>query len=329
MRTVEDKACLIVTGPTCSGKSALALALARRLRGTVINADSMQVYAGLRVLTARPSDADASLVPHRLYGVRPPSEPGNVAWWREQALDAMREAWDSNRLPILCGGTGLYLRALTHGLAPIDDPGEPARQEARGLLAELGPAVLHEKLRRVDPDSAARLRPSDGQRIARAWEVWRGTGRGMAAWAEAPPLAPAPCAFTAIRLSPPRPLLRDAIERRFAAMLEQGALDEVRALLALGLGTDLPAMRAHGVPELASVLRGLLTIEEAGRRAVTAQVRYTRRQATWFTHHDLAHVARTVIIEKRIADIQQQDASLIEKLIPFVLGAVDADRVVA
>ncbi len=327
MQATGVRRCLIVAGPTCSGKSALALDLAARLGGTVINADSMQVYAGLGVLTAQPRPDDARRAPHRLYGIRPPSDPGNVAWWREVALSALKEAWEQERLPILCGGSGLYLSALTDGLAPIDDPGDAARQEARALLAEIGAAALHGRLEAVDPESAARLRPSDGQRLARAWEVWRGTGRGMAAWSRAPKLPAAPCQFTAIRLDPPRPALRQAIGLRFATMLEDGALDEVRALLSLRLSPDVPAMRAHGVPELAACLGGVLSLEEAGRRAVSAQARYTKRQATWFAHHPLAAPDRTLILDTRIADMTQFSERKDDKLIPFVLGAVDAGSV--
>ncbi|WP_422863687.1 tRNA (adenosine(37)-N6)-dimethylallyltransferase MiaA [Endosaccharibacter trunci] len=321
--------CLIVAGPTCSGKSALALALAMRLGGTVINADSMQVYAGLHILTARPDPGDEALAPHRLYGVRSPAEPGNVAWWREAALSAMEAAWAAGRLPILCGGTGLYLRALTDGLSAIDDPGDAARAEARAMLAGIGSAAMHARLAEVDPDSAARLRPSDGQRVARAWEVWRGTGRGMAEWASVPGLPAAPYRFTAIRLAPPRPVLRAAIAARFDAMLERGAMEEVRALLALDLSPELPAMRAHGVPELSAVLRGECDLADATRRAVSSQARYTKRQATWFAHHPLAKTRRTVILEKRMAGIQQEIERFADKLIPFVRSDVDAPGVFA
>ena len=176
--TDKRRRALIVAGPTCSGKSALALDLARRWGGTVINADSMQVYAELRIVTARPTPEEEAEAPHRLYGVRPAAEPGSVAWWRGAALAAMAEA----ELPILCGGTGLYLRSLTAGLADIPDPGEPARTEARALLADEGAPALHARLLAVDPHTAATLRPGDGQRVARAWEVWRGTGHGLAHW---------------------------------------------------------------------------------------------------------------------------------------------------
>ena len=286
---------LIVAGPTCSGKSALALHLAQRLGGTVINADSMQVYRELRILTARPTPAEEEALPHRLYGIRPAAEPGSVAWWHAAALAEMGAA----HVPILCGGTGLYLRSLvTAGLADIPDPGGPARTEARALLATEGAPALHARLHAADPRTAATLRPSDGQRIARAWEVWRGTGRGLADWQQATPPPPA-WTFMAVLLDPPRAGLRAAIAARFAAMLTGGALAEAAALLALGLDPALPAMRAHGVPELAAHLAGQIGLGEAQRRAVLATGQYTKRQATWFRHRHLTEPGLTHTIDAR------------------------------
>jgi tRNA dimethylallyltransferase len=223
---------LIVAGPTASGKSALALAIAEHLGGTIINTDSMQVYRELRVLTARPTPEEEARVPHRLYGIRKAEDASSVAWWRERALAAMEEAEAVGRLPILTGGSGMYFAALTDGLADIPDPGPAAREEARRLLTEQGPAALHASLAHVDPATAARLKPEDSQRIARAWEVWRGTGLGLAAW-QNHRSPPAPWRFTAILLDPPRDALRAAIATRFGAMLRDGALDEVRSLLKL------------------------------------------------------------------------------------------------
>lgn len=215
---------LIVAGPTASGKSALALVLAERLNGVIINADAMQVYRELRILTARPTPQDEARVPHRLYGVRPAAEPSSVAWWREAALAEMAAAKQAGRLPILTGGSGLYFASLTEGLAAIPDPGPAAREEARALLKQIGPAALHARLTDADPATAARLRPTDSQRIARAWEVWRGTGTGLAAWqTEARPHAP--WRFAAILLDPPRAELRAAIAARLDAMLRDGALE--------------------------------------------------------------------------------------------------------
>jgi tRNA dimethylallyltransferase len=308
---------LLVAGPTASGKSALALAIAQRLNGTVINTDSMQVYRDLSVLTARPTPAEEALVPHRLYGVRSAAEAGSVAWWREQALTHMHEARAAGRLPILTGGSGMYFAALTEGLVDIPDPGPEARAEARHLLAEQGPLALHARLSNVDPDTAARLKPEDSQRVARAWEVWRGTGTGLAAW-QNQRSAPAPWRFSAILLDPPRETLRAAIARRFDIMLRQGALDEVRHLLSLGLDPSLPAMRAHGVPELSAYLRGTLSLQEAGHRTALVTGQYTKRQATWFRHHALAAQTRTNTINARFLYFTQFSERERDNLFTFI-----------
>ncbi|MDT8274681.1 tRNA delta(2)-isopentenylpyrophosphate transferase [Roseomonas mucosa] len=280
---------LLIAGPTASGKSALALAIARQVGGAVLNADSMQVYRDLRILTARPAPEEEAQAPHRLYGIRDAAEAASAAWWRGEAERAIAEVAAAGLVPILCGGTGLYFQALLRGLAPVPRVPEAAREEARALLAELGPEALHGRLAAADPDTAARLRPGDSQRIARAWEVWRGTGRGLAAWQAVPiPDPPPERPVLPVLLDPPREELREAIRRRWSTMLDLGAMEEVRALLARGLDPALPAMRAHGVPELGGVLRGEMSMEEAGRRACLAIGQYTKRQATWFRHHDLA-----------------------------------------
>jgi tRNA dimethylallyltransferase len=308
---------LIVAGPTASGKSALALAVAERLGGTIINADSMQVYRELRVLTARPPADEEARVPHRLYGIRSAAEAGSVAWWRDQALAAMEDVHAAGRLPILTGGSGMYFAALTDGLAEIPDPGPDARTEARRLLADQGPAALHASLAHVDPATAARLQPADSQRIARAWEVWRGTGMGLAAWQHRRSPA-APWRFSAIQLDPPRDALRTAIANRFEAMLREGALEEVRALVALNLDPSLPAMRAHGVPELSAYLAGALSLEEAGRRTEFVTGQYTKRQATWFRHHALAPQTRVFAINARFSHFSQLSESERDNLFTFI-----------
>ena len=289
----RKKRALAVAGPTCSGKSALAMDLAERIGGTVINADSMQVYAELRVLTARPTPADEARVPHALYGVRPAVEAGSVAWWRQAALALMDGAHAEGRVPILCGGTGLYLASVTAGLADIPEPGAVARAEARGLLAEYGAAWLHARLAAEDPQTAAGLSPADGQRVARAWEVWRGTGVRLAAWRARAAARRPEWEVHAILLDPPRADLRAAIAQRFVGMVEQGAVAEARALLALGLDPALPTMRAHGVPELARYLGGEIGLMEAQRLASVATGQYTKRQATWFRHRAIAAETET------------------------------------
>jgi tRNA dimethylallyltransferase len=222
---------------------------------------------------------------------------------------------------VLCGGTGLYLAALAQGLADIPDPGPAARTQARALLAELGPERLHARLAEVDPASAARLRPTDSQRLARAWEVWRGTGRGIAAWLDAQAAGdPQPgWDFRVILLDPPRDTLRAAIEQRFEAMLQLGALEEVRGLLALRLDPALPAMRAHGVPELAAALRGEITLAEAARRAVLATGQYTRRQATWFRHRHIAGPDATHRFLARYGSHAQDSESILGQTLQIIL----------
>ena len=308
---------LIIAGPTCSGKSALAVGLAERLGGTVINADSMQVYRELRILTARPTAADEARVPHALYGIRPAAEPGDAAWWRRAALEAIDAARTDGRVPILCGGAGLYLSALVGGIAPIPEPGEPARSEARHLLATEGAEALHARLLAADPATAAQLRPSDSQRLARAWEVWRGTGQGLAAW-QATSGTPAPHRFRMVLLDPPRDGLRAAIAARFTAMLRAGALDEVRALLGLELDPALPAMRAHGVAELAAALDGRIELTEAARLTALRSGQYAKRQRTWFRRRPPLSASLTHMIHAQFAELEQFSESFLSSIESFI-----------
>lgn len=288
--------------------------LAARLGGTVINADSMQIYRELRIVTARPSVADEARVPHHLYGVRAARDAGSAAWWRGAALAAMTAC---KGLPILCGGTGLYLSALVDGIADIPEPAAEARAEARDLIRDIGAPALHARLLAVDPVTAARLNPADSQRIARAWEVWRSTGQGLAAW-QARTQTPAPYRFSAIILDPPRDDLRAAIARRFDGMIASGALEEVRALLDLDLDPALPVLRAQGVPELAAHLRGEITLGEACARASLASGQYIKRQATWFRNRGLADPTRTQTIHARIAGLEQFSESFTAELFNFI-----------
>jgi tRNA dimethylallyltransferase len=307
----RERRLIILAGPTASGKSALALALALRLGGTIINADAMQCYQALRIITARPSPADEASAPHRLYGVREAAEPANAAWWRGAALAEMQAA----SLPILCGGTGMYLASLLRGIADIPDPGPEARAQARALLADIGPEALHSRL---DPETAAKLFPTDSQRIARAYEVLLGTGHGLAWWQSRPATPLAGWAPRLVLLDPPRPALRDAITTRFAAMLAAGALEEVRGLMAQNFDPALPLMRAHGVPELAAHLRGEITLEDAVARAILATHQYTKRQATWFRHQKLVDTPAMQTIHARIVDSAQLSESLLADLVNFL-----------
>lgn len=282
----------------------------------------MQVYAELRVLTARPTPAEEALAPHLLYGVRPAASPGSVAWWREAALASIKTVRADGRLPILCGGSGMYLHVLRRGIADIPEAAPAARREARAALAAHGPAALHARLAEVDPATAARLQPTDSQRIARAWEVWRSTGRPLSAWQE-DDADRTTDRFAAILLDPDRAALRNAIAARFAAMLETGALEEVRALLRQGLDPALPAMRAHGVPELSAYLRGEIPLAEAARRSELVTAQYTKRQATWFRHHELAAPPDTHTIHARFAAWEQLSEIEGAELDNFIQERVD------
>lgn len=279
----------MIGGPTASGKSALALAVAEAFDGVVVNADSMQLYRELEILTARPSADDMARAPHRLYGVMPASEPCSAGRWRALALEEIAAAAEAGRLPILVGGTGMYLKALMEGLAPVPEIPEAARAAAIALHERLGPEKFHAELGRLDPVMAARLRQSDPQRLIRAYEVVAATGRSLADWQESPAEDSDPEAALSLRygvlvLDPPRAELYAACDRRFAHMVEMGVVEEVRSLDALGLDSALPAMKAVGVPELRRYLHGHVTLDAALTLARQSTRRYAKRQVTWFRH---------------------------------------------
>lgn len=271
----------LIGGPTASGKSALALRLAEQADGVVINADSAQVYRDLALLSARPDAADEARAPHRLYGYRDGARPFSAADWAADARSAIAEAHRRGRLPILVGGTGLYLRTLLEGIAPVPPINPEIRTEVRALTV----AEAHQALLREDGEAATRLRAADRSRIARALEVIRSTGRPLRDWqrqrsggiAGSVQLRP-------LLLLPPRPWIQARCDRRFARMVEDGAADEVRALLARGLPPALPVMRAIGVPEIAAWLDGRIDRAEAIRAGQAATRRYAKRQYTWFRH---------------------------------------------
>lgn len=273
---------ILIAGPTASGKSAAALDLAQRFGGAVINADSMQVYRELAVLTARPSSAEMRRAPHRLYGTVPASEPYSVGRFVEDAARALRDAKVEGYLPVLVGGTGLYFKALTEGLAAVPDVPPEIRAHWRAQAERIGTAGLYRELQARDPGMAARLRPSDPQRILRALEVIDATSISLAEWQGADAAALLhPQGLRRIVIAPEREALYAAIDARFDRMIEQGAIEEVRALLALGLDPALPAMRAHGVRELAAYLSGDSSLEAAVQKSKTESRRYAKRQMTW------------------------------------------------
>ena len=274
---------LLIAGPTASGKSALGLAIAEEFRGTLINADSMQVYRDLAILTARPSAAELARAPHRLYGVLDAGEVCSAARWCAMAEAEIAAAQAEGRVPLLVGGTGLYFRALLKGLAPVPEIPAAVRAAARALHKSIGGVLFHAELARRDPEASTRLHPSDSQRLIRAYEVVTATGRTLRDWQRGDGAGTQRRA-AALLLLPPREVLYDAIDRRFLAMIERGAPEEVRALLARGLAPELPAMKAVGVPELIRVIRGEISLEAAMALAQQASRNYAKRQITWFRH---------------------------------------------
>jgi tRNA dimethylallyltransferase len=282
---------VLIAGPTASGKSAAALRLAeeaaRRGRTAwIVNADAMQVYDGLRVLTARPDAEPEARVPHRLYGHVSPATRYSVGAWLADVAKVFREADAASALVIAVGGTGLYFKALTEGLAAIPEiPGEIRALLAERLAAE-GAAVLHAALSKLDPVSGATLRPSDSQRVLRALEVLEVTGRPLGEWQKLPPAPPLVSMddTATFVIEPERAILYRRIEERFDRMASAGAVEEVRALLTQQLDKDLPAMKAIGVREFASFIRGEFSLDAAVTKAKTESRRYAKRQSTWFRH---------------------------------------------
>jgi tRNA dimethylallyltransferase len=274
---------ILLAGPTASGKSALALALAEKLRGTIINADSMQVYRDLRIITARPAPDEEARAPHRLYGHVDAAENYSAGRWSVDAAAAIAEVTHEGRLPIVVGGTGLYFKTLTQGLAAIPPIPAAIRAAVRERLAREGVAPLYAELGRRDHATAQRLMPGDRSRIARALEVIEATGRTLADW-HREGMKPALDPLNAVKvfLTPDRDLLHRQIDDRFDRMLATGAIDEVAALARRGLDPMLPAMKAHGVPWLIRHLNGEITLAEAGEGGKRDTRRYTKRQATWF-----------------------------------------------
>ncbi|UZK66409.1 tRNA (adenosine(37)-N6)-dimethylallyltransferase MiaA [Sphingomonas sp. M1-B02] len=297
MPTPDLPTVALIAGPTASGKSALALALAERHEGTIINADSMQVYADLRILTARPSPEEETRAPHRLFGHIDGADPYSAARWAAEARAAIAEAHAQHRLPILVGGTGMYLRTLLDGIAPVPEIDPQVRKTVRTLpLAE-----AYAELSRTDPEAAARLNPADSTRVARALEVVRSTGQPMAYWqtrrvggiAEAIRLVP-------LILLPDRDWLGARIDRRFAEMVEQ-ARPEANALLArTDIPPDAPILRAIGVPEMRALLAGEIDAALAIEAGALATRQYAKRQATWFRRQPPAEWPREIQTETNV-----------------------------
>ena len=274
---------ILIAGPTASGKSALALALAEKIGGTIVNADSMQVYRDLRIITARPSPADEARVPHRLYGHVDAAVNYSTGQWLRDVGAVLGEIAGQGRVPILVGGTGLYFKALTSGLAAVPPIPAEIRAQVRGRMQDEGAAPLYAELLQRDPATAYRLMPNDRSRISRALEVIEATGRSLAEWHKEgmPPLVD-PTRAAKVFLNVERKELVSRMAMRLGAMLQSGALEEVKRLAARKLDPALPAMKALGVPWLIRYLKGEMTMEEAVAGTLMDTRRYAKRQLTWF-----------------------------------------------
>jgi tRNA dimethylallyltransferase len=272
---------LLIAGPTASGKSALALRLAERLGGEIVNADALQLYADLRILSARPSPEEEARIPHHLFGVADAADGWSTGRWLRTVVSVLDEIKARRRLAILVGGTGLYFKALTEGLANIPPVPKAVREAAAARFDALGEAGFRAELAGRDPAAEARIMPGDRQRLLRAAEVWDASGKALSDWqADTRPVL-APGAWRALAVEPPREVLYARCDARLERMVGQGALEEVAALMARGLDPVLPAMKAVGVRELASHLAGERTLAEAIALAQQETRRYAKRQLTW------------------------------------------------
>lgn len=307
---VRQEGCLLLAGPTASGKSALAVAIAQEFNGVIINADSMQVYDGLHVLTARPSPEEEAAAPHRLYGILAPEDYCTAARWRDMALTEIESARNTGKLPIVVGGTGLYFDILTKGIAEVPKISEDLRKRLRDKQQSEGNAVIHALLLEKDPVMADKLNEGDTQRLLRALEVVEETGIPLGDWHRKAPSGPTlegPRLWLA--LAPERQWLYDRCDRRLDWMVEfGGALDEVRGLRNRHLDLTLPAMKALGVPELMQYVDGKIELEAAVNRVKMLTRRYAKRQMTW---------VRNKMCEANLSSAQDLE-SLKEEFFPFI-----------
>jgi tRNA dimethylallyltransferase len=310
----------VLYGPTASGKSDLAVALAERLDGVVINADSLQVYAELEILTARPDAAAAARAAHRLFGVLPAAQACSAAWWRDAALAEIGKAHAAGKFPILVGGTGLYLKTLIEGLSPVPTADPEARAKATALYDELGGDAFRSTLANRDPTIAARLKSGDRQRLIRAWEVVEATGTPLSAWQALPKEPGHALDFGLIGLMPPRDILYARIDARFDAMLEHGALSEAARFDALGLPPALPANKALGLPELRRHLKGEIDLAEATRLARQMSRNYAKRQVTWF-RHQMPGSEKNEVRHIRHAEFEELSERNLTEIMPIILPA--------
>ncbi len=289
----ELNACSVVVigGPTASGKSGLAIDIAKAYNGEVINADSMQVYQGLPILSAVPSLEERQGIPHHLYEIYEPSVNGTVVDWLDLAVVKIHEIWERGKLPVVVGGTGMYLDNLVNGTTPIPEPDEKIRQQILSLQRQLGTEEFYDRLRQIDAAGAAMLNPNDTTRVRRAYEIFEQTGMSIAEWYQKPMVKKLPEAdFVTIKLVPPAEVLDERCYRRFDMMVEAGAVDEVRRLLQFKLDEKLPAMKMLGVPELADFVHGKCSLDKSVEVAKLHTRQYAKRQRTWFRNKFEANI---------------------------------------
>lgn len=286
---MQEKQVIIIGGPTASGKSQLAIDLAQLYDGVVINADSQQLYQGIPILSACPSLEDKCLISHRLYEIWSPERNGSVVEWLEEVTKNIRAAWEEKKLPIVVGGTGLYLNNLQNGTTPIPEISASIRQKVMDLLAEKAVNEVHQMLVTIDPQAAARLSPNDTTRVRRAYEVFLDTGKKLSEWHEMPMCQKLPEAkFLVIKILPPQAELDQRCYQRFDQMMAAGALMEARSIQSLELDPKLPAMRALGLTELMAHLSKKISLEEAVKMAKLRSRQYAKRQRTWFANKMIA-----------------------------------------
>ena len=282
---------IMICGPTAAGKSAAALALAEQVGGTVINADSMQVYSDLRVVTARPGPDDEARAPHRLYGIVDGGERASVASWLDLAAEAVDEARNAGSLPVIVGGTGMYLQSARDGIAPIPEVPAEIHQACLDELVARGGAAFREELSKLDEETASRLFDGDSQRLVRAMGVVRATGRPISAWQSDPHQGALAGEAVAISVMPPRADTYARIDRRFAQMMEEGAVEEVEALAERGLDPSLPVMKAIGVREILAMQAGEISRGRAIELASRDSRHYAKRQMTWIRNNYRAQIS--------------------------------------
>ena len=280
---ITEKTVVVIGGPTASGKSGLALEVAKKYNGVVINADAMQVYQSIPIITAVPSPEDKKQVLHLLYEIYPPSQRGNVADWLNKATTAIRDTWAEKKLPVVVGGTGFYIESLIKGVSPIPETNSEVKQQVADIIGQKGAEGAYDYLQKIDASGAQMVKPQDTTRIRRALEIKLNTGQSINEWFQKHLVKTLPEAdFAMIKLLPSLSELEEKCSRRFDIMMEQGALDEVKNLLDRHLSDDLPAMKAIGVPELGDYIRGKTDLNQAISLAKLHTRQYAKRQLTWF-----------------------------------------------